>query len=313
MCISKLDNLLYHEKSIQLGNVGYDKNFDNCDYISYEDCPGLSCSDKDLAVIQLNLRGLINKQSNLSNLITSCCTNKKIDVVILCETWINKDIKHLIKVPGYDYIGIERTNKKGGGVGLLIAKELHYKPLNQMNKITDHLECYFVEITIKGRNILCGSMYRPPNTNVKAFHSDITEILEHIKRETHKDCIIGMDHNLDFIKHTQHQYTSKFIETMLEYCMFLCITRPTRITKTSATLIDNIFVSTRIHDQTKSCVITHDISDHFPSMVFVGNILAKRREPKKIITRELKDCKLASLNDNLCSINWPTLLSKKIS
>ena len=31
--------------------------------------------------------------------------------------------------------------------------------------------------------------------------------MEHIKQETRKDCIIGMDHNLDFIKHTQHQDT----------------------------------------------------------------------------------------------------------
>ena len=52
--------------------------------------------------------------------------------------------------------------------------------------------------------------------------------MEKIKLEKHKDCIIGMDHNLDFIKHNQHSDTENFINNMLDSSLFPCITRPTR-------------------------------------------------------------------------------------
>ena len=202
MCFSKTDVLLHYDKPANLENIGLHNSSDNCDYLTIDETSTLNCGEKDLAVVQINLRGLISKQYALSNLINSCCKNKKIDVVVLCETWITSEIKRLINIPGYEYFGLERTNKKGGGVGLLISKELHHHPLNKLNQMSDHLECFFTEIITKGRNVICGSIYPPPNTNVKAFQNDIIKLMEQIKQETHKDCIIGMDHNLDFIKHT---------------------------------------------------------------------------------------------------------------
>ena len=117
--------------AIDFDEIGLEKSHSNCDYISIEDASTLHCNDKDLVVIQLNIRGLLSKQSELLKLITTCTKDKKVDVVILCETWVTKEVKHLIKVPGYEYVGIERENKKGGGVGFLIANKLHYKIRNK--------------------------------------------------------------------------------------------------------------------------------------------------------------------------------------
>ena len=55
--------------------------------------------------------------------------------------------------------------------------------------------------------------------------------------------IIGTDHNLDFIKNNVHQVTQDFIAYNLEANLIPVITHPTRIMKSSATLIDNIFIS----------------------------------------------------------------------
>ena len=38
--------------------------------------------------------------------------------------------------------------------------------------------------------------------------------LNKLKLETHKDSIVGMDHNLDLIKHAQHESTKLFINSM---------------------------------------------------------------------------------------------------
>ena len=50
----------------------------------------------------------------------------------------------------------------------------------------------------------------------------------------------------------------------------------TRITQTSATLIDNIYVKCKqLGNNIVSCILTADISDHFPVLLFLKNKIAK--------------------------------------
>ena len=67
-----------------------------------------------------------------------------------------------------------------------------------------------------------------------------------MKKENPSNIIIGLDHNLDFLKSAKHGPTNDFIETNLNFGMIPTLTRPTRITKTTATLIDNILVKTYV-------------------------------------------------------------------
>ena len=128
--------------------------------------------------------------------------------------------------------------------------------------------------------------------------------MDKIKLETHKDIVVGMDHNLDFLKSEQHSGTQNCITCMLERSLFLCITRPTRVTSSTATLIDNILVNSRFYEVQKSCVVIHDISDHFPSMMIIKDVLADKRELKKVLTQDINDCKLTTLKRELLAQNW---------
>ena len=49
------------------------------------------------------------------------------------------------------------------------------------------------------------------------------------------------------------------------------ITKPTRITQTSATLIDNVMISKRLCSQTESHILIEDISDYMVSLVTLGD------------------------------------------
>ena len=113
--------------------------------------------------------------------------------------------------------------------------------------MNSNLEGCFIEIK---PSLIVGSLYRPPNTDVKEFLSDYSTLTRLIKNTKNKSCIIGLDHNLDLLKHHLHPNTQLFMEQLMEYNQFPCITRPTRITTTSATLIDNIIVSRRPDRQT---------------------------------------------------------------
>ena len=74
--------------------------------------------------------------------------------------------------------------------------------------------------------------------------------------------------------------TQNFIEFNLDSNLLPCITRPTHITKNTATLIDNTFISKNIQGKQDSKILISDISDHLPSLVTLnGPFLDKKQNP----------------------------------
>ena len=90
--------------------------------------------------------------------------------------------------------------------------------------------------------------------------------------------IIGTDHNLDLMKNDKHSETQNFLGTILCNEMIPCITQPTRITKSSATLIDNIITSRNIFDSLTCGIAISDISDHFPCVMTWPNALSNKKK-----------------------------------
>ena len=58
--------------------------------------------------------------------------------------------------------------------------------------------------------------------------------------------ILGTDQNLDLLKMSQHQTTEKVLDMCLEYKMISSIYRPTRVTHSSVTLIDNKYINSQL-------------------------------------------------------------------
>ena len=93
------------------------------------------------------------------------------------------------------------------------------------------MESVIIEITSKnGKNIIIGSMYRPPNTQVEQFSKHIKEIVNQARDITGKsmpEIVLGMDHNIDLPKGVHHAPTHEFIELMSELNLLPMITRHT--------------------------------------------------------------------------------------
>ena len=120
--------------------------------------------------------------------------------------------------------------------------------------------------------------------------------------------IIGMDHNLDLIKSDKHQPTKEFIEINLENELIPTITKPTRITRNTATLIDNIVIGRNYQSAYTSMILLGDISDHCPTMLELPNIDIYKTEPKRIQTRKLNPINIKKINNILQETNWENLL-----
>ena len=105
-------------------------------------------------------------------------------------------------------------------------------------------------------------MYRLPNSEISMFLASYSSILCAMKKDSPKGLIIGLDHNMDFLKAQQHHLTNEFIQLNLDFGMVPTITHPTRITNCTATLIDNIIVSQSFCGGYIGSIIINDISDH---------------------------------------------------
>ena len=147
---------------------------------------------------------------------------------------------HCINVPGYQFHGYPRPHKKGGRVGFLINDQLQYKARSDLIVIDDQIEHGVIELKLKKKLITVNAIYRPPNTNQDHFLTWFQSLNDILMKNHCKDFVVGMDHNMDLLKHDQNLKMQIFFETMLDNFIMLCITRPTRITKDMATLIDNI-------------------------------------------------------------------------
>ena len=75
---------------------------------------------------------------------------KQPDVVILSETWLKEGEERYIDIKGYNYEGINREHKRGGGVGILVKDRLIYKIRPDLNKNCQHNSYEHFFYRIKG-------------------------------------------------------------------------------------------------------------------------------------------------------------------
>ena len=120
-----------------------------CTYIS--STTNIEHRNSDLVVMQLNVRSVISKQEDLNRLLIT----NDVDICTLNETWLSSKNKNLLKIREYDCVTKERShNKKGGGVGIVISKKLHYKRCLDLENI-DNMEYCIIEVFC-GKGYCCG-------------------------------------------------------------------------------------------------------------------------------------------------------------
>ena len=220
----------------------------------------------------------------MDEIVTLISDLKLPDIIIISETWLKEGEEKFVNINGYTFEGIPREQKKGGGVGFLIKQGfIHHVPtdLNKSNYDTT-FEHYFIELKGDHQNIILGSIYRPPNTNLDRFMVEYRNSLECLNDMKNKEIILGMDH-INFLKHDVYPKTQDFIEINLDMDLLPVITKPTRVSTTSATLIDNIFVSNKLQYFFNSGVIITDISDHFPCILTINDFNQCKKSPTKLI------------------------------
>ena len=184
-------------------------------------------------------------------------------------------------------------------------KKLNFKLREDLTvHIPSVFESMFVEINSDNFKAIVGEIYRVPNTNeINSInmYEDIIRKLQNYKNEI----IIGTDQNFDYIKLDQHKNTQKLLDIFLTNGLLPTITKPTRITHTTATLIDNIYISTKYKRHIQSSILTVDISDHLPVITNVGySKQVHTKTHKTIKTRKITDTIMTKISNTIIGTDW---------
>ena len=168
--------------------------------------------------------------------------NFNVDCIGLTETWLKgNEETNIYNMSGYTLLSKTRSHKRGWGVGLYISDRLNYKTRDDLIAVTEEcpFEWLFIEAEVDKNAIVIGTVYKPPDTNVNIFNEHFNDLLRKISNER-KKCIIMADFNIDLLKIDTNGQTTDFIHGMFASAFYPTISRPTRFTQQTATLIDNI-------------------------------------------------------------------------
>ena len=167
------------------------------------------------------------------NLISSL--KIKLNIIGISETRLQKGKQPItnISLPNYVY---EHTPTESGKVGTLlyVDKSIKYKLRKDLNIFEKKMiESTFIKILNKNS--------KHPNHEVKDFtNNHMIPLIDKLSNEN-KDIMIMGDFNVNLIKCNDDKNSSNFLDTMLSHSFLPFITTPTRITRNTKTLIDNIF------------------------------------------------------------------------
>ena len=117
------------------------------------------------------------------------------------------------------------------------------------------------------------------------------------------------DFNVDLLKVNIHAKTNEFVNDVISQGFLPKITRPTRITPHSATLIDHIYSNDNRptpHNSTSGIIIT-DVADHFGTF----HIVNKCKQPlvqKYSQIRQMKTDNVLRFNNILANADYSSVL-----
>lgn len=258
-----------------------------------------------LKIIHINIHSLADKFDRLKILLTKI--KSQIDIILLCETFLNENNSENYNLKGYNFIYKNRSNRTKGGVGMYIKNYINYKLRDDISIFEEGIfESIFIETTNKNQEAIIGEIYRIPNTNEKDSIDKYEKIISKTSN-INKLTIIGTDQNFDYLKIDQHKTTQELLDAFFINTFIPTIVKPTRITHSTATLIDNIYVKCNVSNNITSGIIMTDLSDHLPIFTCIGTSKPDKKSPHKTKTRQINETAINNIKYHLKQINWTQL------
>ena len=217
---------------------------------------------------------------------------RRFTIIGLTETWLKPHNIDLFELKHYNSSHRYRENQSGGGVTFYTQGDIEFTVRDDIGEFDDELEMIFIEIDKSqigtDRNVLLGLVYRIPGTSAANFNDKLNISLQKISLEN-KICQLMGDLNLDLLKQDRQHDISALIDIIYSNGFVPVITKPTRITEHSQTLIDHIYTNMDLtipNYKHKQGILRRDISDHYPVFYLMFKPNCSKNDNKTIISLE---------------------------
>ena len=249
-----------------------------------------------------------SKKDNLKSLLDDLAEQGiTVHVILLCETYITNYNQNFCNINSYQLHFKSRHNSHGGGVAVFVRNDLTAKIIDTSDfYVEKDCEIIALEINVGKEKILCVEIYHSPNRNHNKFVNCLGALLESVTK-TWSTVIIAGDFNYNLLNQ-KHKATEQVFDIFVDNRFLPLITIPTRVTHSSCTLIDNIYLfnntKASLSDQTYSSVILDDMSDHFPCFVSIPTFFTNNNNHIEIEYRPCTKEKIQNVRDILNAHNW---------
>jgi len=198
------------------------------------------------------------------------------------------------------------------GVGIYVKNSFLVYELDHLripSTADNIIENLWLEIINGNKKYIMGGIYRHPNQNIDEFNNLLDNCLSMIYK-TKTPCIIAGDINIDLIRYNSHNPTSDFVNNLLLNNFLPVIIMPTRITDSSATLVDHIYYydgsNSKRNVNIRSGNLWCDLTDHLPNYILILNKHIKTKQNVRFV-RIFSDSNIDKFNKLISATNWQQL------
>ena len=190
----------------------------------------------DFSVLYFNARSLLPKIDELRALSLF----HKSHFICIVASWLDNQILNCeLSIDNYDIVRLDR-NRQGGGVLIFVTRALSY---NILFSGSPELELIVISINSSLLSpVTVGLFYRPPNTSVSIFDTLLNSICLHVGVSLLSNFVLLGDFNVNYLNSLCPSYSKlQFLASSL--CLTQIVSEPTRLSSSSNTLIDLVFLS----------------------------------------------------------------------
>ena len=193
-------------------------------------------SNNSLTISHVNIRSIPKYLQSFKDTILYS-TSLNINVIALTEIRLDSHLSYLYDIPGYNLFTNSR-NIHGGGVALYISSDYDLMVQNHLTISDSFIESLGVEASIVSKKYLFLCIYRPPRGNFGEFIPAMNDILSSVHEKNYQGVYVLGDFNLNLLRVNDNNLFD-YVNLMFSFSLFPLITKPTRVTDVSATLIDH--------------------------------------------------------------------------
>ena len=224
-----------------------------------------------LRIGHLNCQSLQTAYDEISEVVSR---NNQIDVLALTETFLTESMdKKMLDTTGFSLEVISREKLRKGGLVCYMRQGLNYSLIPDFNvHIEGIFESFCLKVKLNHQEILMVVVYHSLSGDTEIFMDKLEKLLSKLKCHQYPVIMLGY-FNMDLLS-LQNNKNLLFLQNCMSYGYLPIVRIPTRVTPTSATLIDNIFVSHQNNVRKFVEVLSFQTSDHFAT--FTDVVMGKR-------------------------------------